>query len=40
MFVDRQAELAFLNAILERRRPTAAQLLLFYGRRRVGKPNL
>jgi AAA+ ATPase superfamily predicted ATPase len=37
MFVDRQAELAFLNAILERRRPTAAQFVLFYGRRRVGK---
>jgi hypothetical protein len=24
MFVDRQAELAFLNAVLERKRPTAA----------------
>jgi AAA+ ATPase superfamily predicted ATPase len=40
MFVDRQAELAFLNAILERHRPTAAQFVLFYGRRRVGKPQL
>jgi hypothetical protein len=37
MFVDRQAELAFLDSILERRRPTAAQLILLYGRRRVGK---
>ncbi len=37
MFVDRQAELAFLDAILERKRPTAAQFVLLYGRRRVGK---
>jgi uncharacterized protein len=37
MFVDRQAELAFLNSILERNRPTAAQFVLLYGRRRVGK---
>jgi len=37
MFVDRQAELTFLNAILERRRPTPAQFVLLYGRRRVGK---
>jgi len=37
MFVDREAELAFLNAILERERPTAAQFVLLYGRRRVGK---
>ncbi len=37
MFVDRQAELAFLDSILERRRPTTAQLILLYGRRRVGK---
>ena len=37
MFVDRQAELAFLNSILERKRPSAAQLILLYGRRRVGK---
>lgn len=37
MFVDRQAELAFLNSILERKRPTAAQFALLYGRRRVGK---
>ena len=37
MFVDRQAELAFLNSVLERKRPTAAQFVLLYGRRRVGK---
>jgi AAA+ ATPase superfamily predicted ATPase len=37
MFVDRQAELAFLNSVLERRRPTVAQFVLLYGRRRVGK---
>jgi uncharacterized protein len=37
MFVNRQAELAFLNSILERRRPTPAQFILLYGRRRVGK---
>ena len=40
MFVNRQAELAFLNSILERKRPTAAQFILLYGRRRVGKPQL
>ncbi len=37
MFVNRQPELAFLSSILERMRPTAAQLILLYGRRRVGK---
>lgn len=37
MFVNRQAELAFLNAALERRHPSTAQLILLYGRRRVGK---
>ena len=37
MFVDRQAELAFLSSILERKRPTTAQFILLYGRRRVGK---
>ncbi|NJN17518.1 MAG: hypothetical protein HC822_15230 [Oscillochloris sp.] len=40
MFVDREQELAFLNRVLERRRPGPAQLLLLYGRRRVGKTNL
>ena len=37
MFVDRQSELTFLDSILERKRPTEAQLVLMYGRRRVGK---
>lgn len=37
MFVDRQAELAFLNSALQRKRPTVAQFILLYGRRRVGK---
>jgi len=37
MFVDRQEELAFLNAVLTRQRPTPAQFILLYGRRRVGK---
>jgi hypothetical protein len=37
MFVDRQAELSFLNGVLTRERPTVAQLVLLYGRRRVGK---
>jgi AAA+ ATPase superfamily predicted ATPase len=37
MFVNRQAELEFLDSILGRRRPTAAQSILLYGRRRVGK---
>jgi hypothetical protein len=40
MFVNRQAELAFLNNVLTRRRPGPAQLLLLYGRRRVGKTAL
>jgi len=37
MFVNRQMELAFLDSVLERERPSAAQLVLLYGRRRVGK---
>lgn len=37
MFVDRQSELHFLNSSLERKRPTVAQFILLYGRRRVGK---
>lgn len=37
MFVDRQAELAFLDSLLLRDFPSRAQLILFYGRRRVGK---
>jgi len=37
MFVNREAELAFLNYTLTRTHPTSAQLILLYGRRRVGK---
>ena len=37
MFVDRQEELAFLNQLLTRKKPGPAQLVLMYGRRRVGK---
>lgn len=37
MLVNRQAELAFLNSVLERKHPTTAQFVLLYGRRRVGK---
>lgn len=40
MFVDRQQELAFLNSLLERQHPGPAQLVLLYGRRRVGKTSL
>lgn len=35
--VNRREELAFLASVLERDRPTVAQLILLYGRRRVGK---
>ncbi len=37
MFVDREAELAFLDSPLTRTHPSVAQLILLYGRRRVGK---
>jgi uncharacterized protein len=40
MFVDRVQELTFLNKVLTRQRPGPAQLLLLYGRRRIGKTNL
>ena len=40
MFVDRQQELAFLNSLLERQHPGPAQMVLLYGRRRVGKTSL
>ncbi len=40
MIVDRTEELAFLNQLLTRTHPTAAQLVLMYGRRRVGKTEL
>jgi AAA+ ATPase superfamily predicted ATPase len=37
MFVDRRDEIAFLDSVLQRKRPTVAQFVLLYGRRRVGK---
>ena len=40
MFVDRQRELDFFDKILTRQRPGPAQLILLYGRRRVGKTAL
>lgn len=40
MFVDRHQELAFLNSLLNRQHPGPAQLVLLYGRRRVGKTEL
>jgi hypothetical protein len=40
MFADRKNELAFLNEILTRSHPGPAQLVLLYGRRRVGKSEL
>lgn len=40
MFIDRQQELAFLHSLLERRYPGPAQMVLLYGRRRVGKTSL
>jgi AAA+ ATPase superfamily predicted ATPase len=40
MFIDREQELAFLNRITIRQRPGPAQLILLYGRRRIGKTEL
>lgn len=40
MFVNREAELSFFNQVLERKRPGPGQLILLYGRRRVGKTEL
>lgn len=40
MFVDRKTELAFLNEVLTRSHPGPAQMILLYGRRRVGKSEL
>ncbi|HSG41902.1 MAG TPA: ATP-binding protein [Anaerolineales bacterium] len=40
MFVDRLQELAFLNNLLKRQHPGPAQMVLLYGRRRVGKTSL
>lgn len=37
MFVGREQELAFLNSLLKRGQPGPGQLVLLYGRRRVGK---
>ena len=37
MFVNRPEELEFFDKLLARRRPGPAQLVLLYGRRRVGK---
>lgn len=39
-FVNRDVELAFLNKVATRRRPGPAQMILLYGRRRVGKTQL
>jgi AAA+ ATPase superfamily predicted ATPase len=40
MFVDRVRELTFLNTLLARERPGPGQLVLLYGRRRIGKTAL
>ena len=40
MFVDRIDELAFLNRLLQRTHPGPGQMLLLYGRRRIGKTAL
>lgn len=40
MFIDREAELAFFNQILQRQHPGPAQFILLYGRRRIGKTRL
>jgi len=39
-FLDRTAELADLDAMLTRRHPSPASLMIVYGRRRVGKTEL
>jgi uncharacterized protein len=40
MFVDRRQEITFLNNLLIRKHPGPAQLILMFGRRRVGKSEL
>jgi AAA+ ATPase superfamily predicted ATPase len=40
LFVDRHQELTFLDSLLSRQHPGPAQLVLLYGRRRVGKSEL
>ncbi len=40
MFIDRREELSFLDRLLTRQQPGPGQMLLLYGRRRVGKTKL
>ena len=40
MFVNRQQELAYFNGMLTQARSGPSQLLLLYGRRRLGKTTL
>jgi AAA+ ATPase superfamily predicted ATPase len=40
VFLDRDAELAFLNTVQRRAHPGPAQLIMLYGRRRIGKTAL
>ena len=40
MFINREQELTFLNSLLERSHPGPGQMVLLYGRRRVGKTSL
>lgn len=40
MFVNREEELCFLNGLLDTEKPSKAQFILVYGRRRVGKSEL
>lgn len=40
MFIDRIEELTFFNSLISRQRPRPSQLVLLYGRRRVGKTAL
>jgi AAA+ ATPase superfamily predicted ATPase len=40
MFIDRAAELAFLNDVTTREHPGPGQFVMLYGRRRVGKTAL
>jgi len=40
LFVNRKKELAFLKSLLSRKHPGPAQMILMYGRRRVGKSEL
>lgn len=40
MFINREEELNFLNRLIDRKQPGPGQLVLLYGRRRVGKTEL